>query len=293
MAPGSAPGEHGLGDFGLVGIDDGDGVHTVAAHVDFAAIGLGAEVAGRDGERHAHDGLAGGGVEDGEVAAGVTAGEELAAVALEADDGGRIFGGDDAVDGAGRERHERDGARGRGGDGRLALRADVEAIGGRVKVDAAARLEGIERDFDELLGIAQQHPERIIRRRERHGDGGLAGLRVAAERQRSGVEFVDGSGVRREDEGLGTGGDGRGERRQREDLRGRSRQRDGAHAAEPLQVDNRDRIAVAIGDEAVAAEPGGLVSATEGGGRGAEEKGAARDSKTRHFNHSTARDMLC
>ena len=187
---------------------------------------------------------------------------------------------DDAVDGAAGQRGERDGAilaAADGGHGEFGtlLGHDIEGVGRPGEADAAAGLERIEWQFYEQRRIAIQHPKRIAVWGKAHTGGDISRVRFARDGERSGVDFVNGAVLRREDEDFAAMGMG-------EDEFGRGVKGDAALHAEALQTDNRHGATALGRDEAVAGHARRFFPAAAEACRGSEQQEAPGDEGTGH-----------
>ena len=221
-------------------------------------------------QRQAHHDLSGGGFEDAQAAFGPAAGQDLPAVRLKSEHGRLRPGVDGPFDGRTGQRCDHDAAilhatrwpRGCRGSGRSCPAARRGECGAR----AASVAKG-----NSTSAAGSRYS---TQRASPEGDSCMpaavvAGPGASGDRVRDGVDLVDGSFLRSQDVDLGIRSDEPGRRRARR--RARS-----ACARGSGEVDDGDRAAFLIGDEAEAAESGGLPppAGKQAGGGDAAERAA-------------------
>ena len=189
------PGEECLPHFGAEGVNADHGIHAIAVDIQVAVAGE-AHAARRHGEWQADDGLTAGHIVDGQAAIDFAGGDELAAVLAEA--GERRFAGgvNRTHDGSLRERDDGDGAIGAGDYARIVgFQAEVEIVGRRRELDAAAWAQGVEGNLHQAGWVAIEDPECIAGAGEAHGDRLVAGAYAAGDGEQAGFDFIDGAGI--------------------------------------------------------------------------------------------------
>jgi len=200
---------------------------------------------------------------------------------MEAHDGGFLTGGNGAIDGRAGERGQHDAAALAAGHGRVAVAAQVEIVGRRGQANAASGAQGIERQFHQRRGIAVQHPNRILGRRDPHARGLVAGAHAARQGKRPGVQFVDRAGVGRQHKDLGLAG-------VRQNHAGSGIQRDLLPQTKAVEIHDAHRPSRLVGHETVAVKARRLAAAAgHNSGRGKDEC-APGHFRRGHCGHCTS-----